>query len=368
MQKQCFDLDPLGDVLLTLRCPNQLDLSWRSLIFAKPRKSAEGSDESESRPKSNAPTASVDEPNAHDETEDVQFLLSSRHLSLASPVFGTMLSGGWKESTVLIERPRKIARLENSYTTNSESQPRHQITATEWNTEAFLLLMNIIHGHHRKVPQKVDLETLAHFSILVDYYKCQEITEVFARIWIEKLAPSLPRSHCPPSMIWIFVSWVFSNASIFEKMTELALKGSQGPLETLCLPLPSVVLDAFEEKRTSSLQKMMHAVDEFRNGLLNSSIGCDLACTCMLLGALIKQSDRLIHGQHVQRSIKQVKLDFQGFETPAWGSLDSRGRATRHDCSIASQLMPAVDKVWYNLKGLKSDDYRVQKENEVPKV
>lgn len=68
------------------------------------------------------------------EAEQVHFLLSSRHLSLASPVFGAMLSGGWKESTVLDEWPRKVARLENRDTSNSALQVRHEITATEWNT------------------------------------------------------------------------------------------------------------------------------------------------------------------------------------------------------------------------------------------
>lgn len=176
------------------------------------------------------------------EAERVQFLLSSRHLSLASPVFSTMLSGGWKESTVLDEWPRKNAGVDNRGTPNSEAQPCYQITTSEWNTEAFSLLMNIIHGHHRKVPPEVELEMLAHFSILVDYYKCHEITEFFAKFWIAKFTACLPRDHCPSSMIWIFVSWVFSNASIFEKMTELAVKESKGPLETLFLPLPPVVL------------------------------------------------------------------------------------------------------------------------------
>ncbi|KAK1244082.1 hypothetical protein MKX08_002220 [Trichoderma sp. CBMAI-0020] len=356
MQQQYFELDPHGDVLLILRRPNQHEIDLNAPRLGDTTAIPEPDND-----------ADVGEPNDGEEDEQVQFLLSSRHLSLASPVFSTMLSGGWKESTVLDELPKEIARSENRNGSNSEAQPRHEISASEWNTAAFLLLMNIIHGHHRQVPQQVDLETLAHFSILVDYYKCHEITEFFAHFWMEKLTSCLPRDHCPSSTIWIFVSWVFSNASIFEKMTELALKESQGPLETLFLPLPLAILDAIEEKRTSSLQEIMHDVDELRKGLINGSRGCGSACSSMLLGALIRESDLLMLDQNVQRSIKQIKSDVTGVETPTWYT---RGdyHPRRHSCSIRGELEPAVDGVLANLKGLKLDDYRVQNEDEVPKA
>lgn len=178
--------------------------------------------------------------NEYRESEQVQFLLSSRHLRLASPVFDAMLSGGWKESTDLAERPRKIARLENRDTSNSGLQLCHEISATEWNTEALLLLMNIFHGHHRKLPHDIHLDIMTHFSVLVDYYKCHEITEVFAHLWIDRLKPYLTASY--QYMPMIFVSWVFSNAAVFEQMTELAIKESEGPLQTMSLPLPPIVI------------------------------------------------------------------------------------------------------------------------------
>jgi hypothetical protein len=180
--------------------------------------------------------------NETSKTEQAQFLVSSRHLSLASPVFDTMLSGGWKESTILDEQPREAASLKNRDTSNSELQVRHEISATEWNTEALLILMNIIHGHHRRVPDNVQLDTLTHFAILVDYYKCHEITEIFARRWIDKNLTSVPVSYGTSTVCWIFVSWVYPNAAIFEKMTEQAIKDSQGPMDAMCLPLPPIVL------------------------------------------------------------------------------------------------------------------------------
>lgn len=154
-----------------------------------------------------------------------------------------MLSEGWKESAALDERPRKIARLEKKDTSDSKLQVRHEIAATEWNTEVLLHLMNIIHGHHSKVPTQVDLDTLVHFSILVDYYKCHEITNVFARLWIDKLRVKLVVvSRVEIILPWIFVTWVFSKTTMFGYMTEQAIKDSKGPLEAMGLPLPPAIL------------------------------------------------------------------------------------------------------------------------------
>lgn len=125
--------------------------------------------------------------------------------------------------------------------------------------------------------------------------------------------------------------------------------------------------DAIEEKRTSSLQEIMHAIDELHKGLIDGSRGCESACSSMLLGALIRESNLLMLTQHVQRSIAQIKLDVTRFNSPIWYT-DDDYRKRRHYCSIKGELEPTVDRVWLNLKGLKLDDYCVRNEDEVPKV
>lgn len=102
--------------------------------------------------------------------------------------------------------------------------------------------MNILHGHHREVPHSIDIETLARFSVLVDYYDCHEITGLFANIWIKNLPHYLPIVYGRDSTIWLFVSWVFSFENIFMEMTRLAMADSRGPLKTMCLPLPPKIL------------------------------------------------------------------------------------------------------------------------------
>lgn len=107
MQEQTFELDPQGDMLLVLRRPNLQHLDWgqadsqeprddSSTDSQEPRDNARGIAEPESEHATDENEYSTDQ----DEDEEVRFRLSSRHPSLASPVFNTMLSGGWKESTI----------------------------------------------------------------------------------------------------------------------------------------------------------------------------------------------------------------------------------------------------------------------------
>ncbi|KAG5928900.1 hypothetical protein E4U53_002560 [Claviceps sorghi] len=85
------------------------------------------------------------------DNQPVCFKLSSKHLILASPVFRAMLCGGWKESIT----PSKTDR-------DKENNPRDQnaalreITATEWDKRALLLLLKILHGRHQHVPLQLD--------------------------------------------------------------------------------------------------------------------------------------------------------------------------------------------------------------------
>ncbi|KAL6897660.1 hypothetical protein GGI43DRAFT_409566 [Trichoderma evansii] len=364
MQSPSYELDPRGDVLLTLRQPNLHELVWGTSTSVNPADGQEAGNlfgvfeepESEPEPGSESTLASSDKSNGTDESEAITFRLSSRHLCLASPIFNAMLCGSWKESAGSVE-------LQLSY----------DIAATEWNTEALLLLMNIIHGHHRKVPHSVDLDTLAQLSILVDYYECYEIIEFFAHLWIDKLSSKLPTSYGRESVIWLFVSWVFSKDAIFEKMTELALKECEKPLDTMCLPLPPLLLSDIEEKRTLSLYNILSALGELREDLMKGKKGCTFECSSMLLGSLIKEMDKheINEDQLLEsfsdRSIAQFKSTLLGFQKPVWYS-NSRSNGynhysshpSYHSCCINSMVEPMIDIVWKNLNGLKLDEYRAQ--------
>ncbi|KAK4236172.1 hypothetical protein C8A03DRAFT_45785 [Achaetomium macrosporum] len=147
------------------------------------------------------------------EPPEMRMRVSSRHLILASPYFRAALNGRWQE-------------------------------AVSVSADSFLILMQIIHGRNRQVPRLVSLELLAKIAVLVDYYECYEVVEVFVALWFQGLKSQnqLPAHVNGELVLWLFISWVFGDADLFTSVTSTALRQSQGPLPTFGLPIPKRIV------------------------------------------------------------------------------------------------------------------------------
>ncbi|KAG6093288.1 hypothetical protein E4U30_004466 [Claviceps sp. LM220 group G6] len=274
MQNLRYNLDPQGDTILVLRCSNtkppvwepnegselkQKDAMRRRKLFSSVFMSdtedghSHGENAHEPTPERQpiAPTIESNVPNdsgeAHGEKSDrneVEFRLSSRHLALASPVFKTMLNGFWKESAPPSDQSNGSAKPREPLQSGTDCQLRYELTASEWDAEDFLLLMNIIHGRNLQVPYSINLETLGRISVLVDYYRCQEVTQFVVGLWINNLSGSLPTTYGRDCVTWMFVSWVFGfhRGELLKKMTLLAIRTCDGGLGTINLPFSPTLL------------------------------------------------------------------------------------------------------------------------------
>ncbi|CCE34757.1 uncharacterized protein CPUR_08693 [Claviceps purpurea 20.1] len=105
-------------------------------------------------------------------------------------------------------------------------------------------------------------------SVLVDYYQCQEVTQVIVGLWIDDLSDELPRSYNPECVMWMFVSWVFSRGEIFEEMTKVAIRTSVGGLGTIYLPFPPMLLTFMEQKRDQFVDKIFKILGDLFKDLL----------------------------------------------------------------------------------------------------
>jgi hypothetical protein len=234
-------LDPEGDVIFTLTNgnasaawhPTERGEAWSDHVIASEGSaSAVGSP----LPGSVAEYTLLDEqdlrfarlghePNNENSGDDraetdtpMKFRVSSRHLVLASPVFKAMLGKEWMES-------------------KAHADGYFYIEGEDWSVEAFLILMNIIHGHNRKVPRIVDLTLLTEVAVIVDYYELYEATEVFSRIWMEHLRKSVPTTYCQDFTLWVCVSQIFGDEKIFDAATRVAVRHIPGEMKTLELPI-----------------------------------------------------------------------------------------------------------------------------------
>ncbi|KAG5918872.1 hypothetical protein E4U61_001384 [Claviceps capensis] len=407
MQDLRHELDPQGDTILVLRCPNTQQAVWErkdETIKLKQKNKTRRrmlydfdsvSDTEDGRcddrnaheptPETIAPSIESSMPNdsgeAHGDNSDrneVQFRLSSRHLALASPVFKTMLNGFWKESAPLSDQYNRSAKPLSPLQNDSNCQVRYELAATEWGAEDFLLLMNIVHCQSIKVPYSIDLETLGRMSVLVDYYHCQEATQFFAGLWIDKLSGGLPTTYGRNCVTWMFVSWVFSRSDIFEKMTQLAIRTCNGGLGTINLPFPPMLLSTatphlqdlsklmcfvavIEQKRDHFIHMIFALLGNTCKHLREGHCGCDFECTSMLLGSLLRGMEKNeLYGACSAERAKSLVLSLKSGKRYICTSVYSNTYSA-HPCTLHALLEPGIERLWDGLVGLKLDEYNGQK-------
>ncbi|KAK6215114.1 hypothetical protein QIS74_08133 [Colletotrichum tabaci] len=170
------------------------------------------------------------------EEPKIKYLVSSRHLILASNYFQAKFKGPWME------------------TSTKHADGRYQVEASDWDSGALLTLMQVIHGRHRVVLRQVSLEMLAKIAVLIDYYDCLEVIEIFSSMWIESLKKSLPTQYGRDMVLWLLISHVFKQDEIFSQMTKIAVTQSKEPVLTLELPIPSIVIDLIEWQRQDAIE------------------------------------------------------------------------------------------------------------------
>lgn len=214
-----FTFDPEGDLLLRLQYPTEgEDIQNDS--------EAPFLTSSESTPTSPPTVSNSDHPSSARAGRVAHMLVSSRHLILASPVFKAMFRSGFRESHLLA------------------SQELAEIDLPEDDPGAFEILLNIIHGHVRKVPEHVDLKELVELSILIDKYQLLDIMKLYIQMWMSRLRDSAPRTYTADILPWLTISWVFKLQDDFKAISKLAEQGSSNRLcdNKTRLPIPNTVL------------------------------------------------------------------------------------------------------------------------------
>lgn len=163
-----------------------------------------------------------------DEILSLHFLVSSKHMSLASPVFKSMLGPRFQEGSTL------------------RSKGKVEIPLPDDHPVAFGIVLDIIHCRLGKVPLKVDLDLLAHIAILVDKYQMVHVADVFIDIWTKAL-PSPPSTLEDNLLPWLAIAWVFDLSKEFALLTSVLQSCSEGDVgSTLnnakwCLPIPDTI-------------------------------------------------------------------------------------------------------------------------------
>lgn len=203
MTPEYCELDAEGDVILILeRCHEKDDVQPAA------KKAVSGECESKSQIQS----------------EQIRMRVSSKHLTLASNVFRTLFRGSFQEGVTLRTKGTVEIPLPDDHPT------------------ALLILLNIVHGHTRRVPRQVDFRMLTQIAILVDKYQCHEAVEMFTDSWCQRVAGAMPQSFTDDLMPAVCVYWVFGQPAEFKHVTQLAQTESKSAISEKVLPIPSRII------------------------------------------------------------------------------------------------------------------------------
>lgn len=187
-------------------------------------------------------TMSQSETEGEAEEKCFRIRVSAKHLTLVSPVFKSFLLGGWKESSTFLE-------------TGST-----ELIVSGWDLEAFLVVMQMIHSQHKKIPRKVSLELFAKITVIADYYKCKDAIGFFSDVWLDDLDSNSDLQNkiaCTFSrdlMLWLWISWMFRRAEQFEQSTAVAIKYSKAQITSLGLPLPARLISKWGFKLSNKTE------------------------------------------------------------------------------------------------------------------
>lgn len=166
-------------------------------------------------------------------SKEIRVLVSSKAMTLVSPVFKAMLRHQtFKEGHDLAKGTAEIPLPDDDATT-------------------FKIILHIIHHNVSQVPRKLDLIAATNMAILVDKYQIHDVMILYSEIWVKELRTSspLPSSLSATLPRWLCISWVFDLYDDFNLLTKIAQIESKGCLQTVHfapwdlpdLPIPSRV-------------------------------------------------------------------------------------------------------------------------------
>jgi hypothetical protein len=222
-------IDPDGDLVVILNVETKPFAPWPIASEASSPELVEGSDTSPSQSFFQSPESDDNDTGGSSSTGAeqpspvdgiVEFLVSSKRLCFAVPRFRTMLTGDWTEAKTVHSDGRRHVEMEGFY------------------SDAFKIMMDIIHAKNDIVPRRVNLDLLGKIAVLADDLQCHGAVSVFSEVWIDRLQGEIgPIFYDRNLIIWIFVSYVFRHASTFKKVTSAAILKSIKDMPTLGLPI-----------------------------------------------------------------------------------------------------------------------------------
>jgi hypothetical protein len=199
---ETVQIDPRGDVALQVPCPPPY-----SLVLVVPAAPSPGQSQGEVH-------TTINE-GARD-TRDL--VVSSKVLSVASPVFKAMFCGEFSEGARLAAR--------------HEPSPPFQLPLPDDDGDAMLLLCKLLHFATDDVPDLPGLDLLAKLAEVCDKYQCTLVLRhcgnCWARNWLREFETEAPELE---DLCYLFLfTYIADLAAEFAEVAWMLLLQHRGPL------------------------------------------------------------------------------------------------------------------------------------------
>lgn len=164
---------------------------------------------------------------AHSFLLQITYLVSSKVLSLASPVIKRIFKGSWKEATTVYS-----------------NELRH-LNLTEFDQEALRIVLAALHFRYTDIPEAVTPELLAKIAVIADYFQCESALAVVGEKLFQTMQTQLsfPQRYNRDLVLCIFISSKFPGKKPICNLLEYrAISTCSEPFQTCGLPIgPHIV-------------------------------------------------------------------------------------------------------------------------------
>ena len=279
METQGFVLDPDGDLVLVLENPTPPFHGCRRV------------EEDQDGAGPSTPTAAVTHDMAKMTTTDpsIMYLLSSQRLRMTCRYFRTALSGRWPVEV----GPDGLKR----------------ITANDWDPDALLIVLLVLHDRTADLPMDMGLDILAGVALISDYYGCEESVSPLAAMWLGSKGAFLDGWADDEIATVIFVSLVFGLQYEFSCATALGMERRLELISMNGLPIPQELIgeatpynttksvmahirtDRMAAERETAMRRMLHALITTYERLRRGELGCTPACRDNLMECFLTAID-----------------------------------------------------------------------------
>ncbi|KAF5700464.1 hypothetical protein FMUND_14322 [Fusarium mundagurra] len=200
------------------------------------------------------------------------FLCSQKHLTLASRRASKLFSSAFKEAS------------------KQDDGLYHWNFGDVFDVQAFEVVLKIIHGKPRGVPQNVELDLLSKIASIVDDLECYDALSFCSERWLSSYSGfyKLPERMDKTLAQLILVSFVFANEHIFQRCMQRATRYTCEGMPTFDLPIRADIPRHIEESRTEVLQYLVDGLYKVQDDLLQRKLGCSEGCRALLLGSLLQ--------------------------------------------------------------------------------